>query len=326
MENTEKKIREVAQKLLKDKKVNLVIGFEKGTLPWKSRPAFIRKHEDVDKLVWNQFCENNLAVYIPFYKKMLDKGNTIAVVAKGCDARSLILHVQENVAKREQLIIIGVPCEGMLDRRKIEKEVAPEEITEIAVKDDSVTIKTEKEETQQKKSNFLSDDCIMCTHRKPVVYDELIDVQIKEPPGVKRETILNEFEKKDPEERWKYFAEEVSRCIRCYACRNACPGCYCNECFVDCSQPQWIGTTVDSETDLQLFQIIRTFHLAGRCVNCGSCSRACPMDIDITLLVSKLSQDSKQFFNYETGLEVDDMPMLNKYSEDDSNEGFFEEH
>ncbi|MCK4234283.1 4Fe-4S dicluster domain-containing protein [candidate division WOR-3 bacterium] len=325
MEKIDKKIREIASKLLKEGKVKLIIGFEKGTLPLKARPTFVRKPEEVEKLIWSSLCENNLAVYIPFYRKQLDNAEKIGVIAKGCDTRSLILHIQENIAKREQIVIIGVPCEGMLDRKKIEREVTPGIITESTENDDSITVKGNGFEKTLKKKDFLCEDCIICSHRKPIVYDEIVDIEIKEPEGVDVLNKVNEFESKEPEERWKAFTEEVSRCIRCYACRNACPACYCNECFVDCSRPQWLGTTVDSETDLQLFQIIRTFHLAGRCVNCGSCSRACPMDIDISLLVSKLSTDAKQYFGYETGVDIEGKPVLNKYSEDDSNEGFFEE-
>lgn len=326
MEKTEKKIQEVAQRLLKEGKADLVIGFERGTFGMKARPAFISKPEDAKKLVWNCFCENNLAVYLPFYRRMLDAGKKIAVIAKGCDARSLVLHRQENVCKDDQVYIVGVPCEGMIDRRKVEQAVAPAEVTEFECRDDSLTVRGADLETTLKKQDLLCEDCLMCEHRAPPVCDELIEAAVKEPVTKSRKSLLEEFESKSPEERWEYFTKEVSRCIRCYACRNACPACYCNECFVDCSQPQWLGTATDSPTDLQLFQIIRTYHLAGRCVNCGSCSRACPMDINISLLLSKLSDDAKTLFDYETGLEGEGQPVLNRYDEEDTNEGFFEEH
>jgi formate dehydrogenase subunit beta len=326
MEQIEKKIRETAEQLLKDGRVDLVIGFEKGTLPLKARPAFITKPEDVKRLIWNGFCENNLAVYIPFYRRLLDSGKKIAVIAKGCDARSIVLHRQENVCKDDQVLIIGIPCEGMIDRRKVEQEVAPAEVLEATSKNDSLLVKGSGFEKTLRKQDFICDDCRMCEHRTPPVYDELIEADIKEPESKTREALVKEFESKTPEERWEYFTKEVSRCIRCYACRNACPACYCNECFVDCTQPQWIGTATDDQTDLQLFQIIRTYHLAGRCVHCGSCTRACPMDINISLLLSKLSDDAKKLFDYETGIEAEGKPVLNKYQEDDTNEGFFEEH
>jgi formate dehydrogenase subunit beta len=325
MEKIEKKIREIAKKLLKDKKVSLIIGFEKGTLPLKSRPTFVRNNEDVEKLTWNSFCTNNLAVYIPYYRKYFNNGNTIAVIAKGCDIRSLVLHFQECLVDRSNIYIVGVPCSGMLDRRRIEKELYPDEIEEVTEKEDSIIVKGKSFEKKLNKTDYLSQDCLECAHRNPVIYDEIIDIKIKEPTTSDAKKRLDEFSAKDKDERWEIFTREVSECIRCYACRNACPGCYCEECFVDCTQPQWLGTSVDSISDLQMFQIVRTLHLAGRCVNCGNCSRACPMEIDISLLVRKLSQDAKEMFGYETGVKLEDKPLLSKYSEDDPNEGFFGE-
>lgn len=325
MNETEKKVKEIAKKLLKDKKVSLIIGFEKGSLPLKSRPAFIRNEEDIDKLTWDSFCTNNLAVYLPYYRKYFNKGDIIAVIAKGCDVRSLILHFQENLVKRDNIYIIGVPCAGMLDKRKIEKAVYPDEVQEVEENKDYVIVKGKDFEKKLKKLEYMDQDCLECKYRKPVIFDELIDVKVKEPDIIDVKKRLDEFSQKDNDKRWEMFTQEVSGCIRCYACRNACPGCYCEECFVDCTKPQWLGSAVDSISDLQMFQIVRTLHLAGRCVNCGSCSRACPMEIDISLLVRKLSEDAKDMFDYETGIKLEDKPLLTKYSEDDPNEGFFEE-
>lgn len=326
MEQIEKEIRKKAAKLLKEGKVDLVIGFERGTLPMKAHPSFASTPDDTERFIWNGFCATNLAVYIPFYRRMLDSGKKIAVIAKGCDARSIVLHRQENVCKEDQVYIIGIPCEGMIDRKKVQKEVAPAEVREATRKDDSLVLKGNGFEKTLKREDFICRDCLMCEHRTPPVYDELIEAKVAEPETMSRDALVKEFESKSPEERWAYFEKEVSRCIRCYACRNACPACYCNECFVDCTQPQWIGTSTDSQTDLQLFQIIRTYHLAGRCVNCGSCTRACPMDINISLFVSKLSNDAKKLFDYETGVKAEEKPVLNKYDEEDTNEGFFEEN
>jgi len=326
MKRIEKEIRKIADKLLKDKKVNLIIGFEKGTLPLRARPSFVRRPEEVEKLIWNSFCENNLAVYVPFYRRFLDQGDRIALVAKGCDVRSLVLHIQENVLKRNQITIIGIPCEGMIDRRKLAREVSQNEIMEVTEESTSIIVKGDGFEKKFKRDDVLCNDCLICTHKKPVIYDEIVDVEATEKTDFIERADIADFESKSLEDRWKFFAKETDRCIRCYACRNACPSCYCNECFVDCARPQWIGTTVDDKTDLQLFQIIRTFHMAGRCVNCGSCTRACPMEIGISLFVNKLSGDAKRLFNYETGLDIEEKPVLNKYNEEDSNEGFFEEN
>ena len=60
MENLENSIREVAEKLLSEKKVDLIIGYERGTLPLRTTPCFVDKVEDVQKLVWNASCDANL--------------------------------------------------------------------------------------------------------------------------------------------------------------------------------------------------------------------------------------------------------------------------
>ena len=73
---------------------------------------------------------------------------------------------------------------------------------------------------------------------------------------------LKEIESKSAEERWAYFQNILSPCIRCYACRNACPHCYCQECFVDTSGPQWVGKSIDPN-DVFTFHLFRAFHMAG---------------------------------------------------------------
>jgi formate dehydrogenase subunit beta len=163
---------------------------------------------------------------------------------------------------------------------------------------------------------FLYPSCQVCTRKNPVIYDELVGEEVEESVG---ETYpdIESFEGLSDEKRWQYFSEEMSRCIRCYACRNACPLCYCTECFVDASNPQWIGKSID-ESDTALFHIMRAFHLAGRCVECGACERACPLGIDIRKLNRKLSKDVLALFNYKAGISLDEVAPLATYRPDDS--------
>ena len=83
----ETNLREVARGLLKDKKVDVIIGYKKGTLPLLSQPIIIDSEEDVDKLIWNNLCYVNLAKYlVPRVSRFVDseKGNlTVGVVSKG---------------------------------------------------------------------------------------------------------------------------------------------------------------------------------------------------------------------------------------------------
>ncbi len=107
------KIREIAGKLLQEKAVDGVIGFRKGSVAMMNHPVFIRHAEQVPQLYWDGWCGVNLANYLP---KRQEK---IAIVAKGCDTRSIAVLMVENQIAREQLYIIGVPCRGMLDRRRV---------------------------------------------------------------------------------------------------------------------------------------------------------------------------------------------------------------
>ncbi len=60
----QKRIREEAKKLLENKEVDVIVGFGEGSLPLRATPIFVRNPEEVDRLIWNSFCENNLATYL----------------------------------------------------------------------------------------------------------------------------------------------------------------------------------------------------------------------------------------------------------------------
>ncbi|MFC2067450.1 Coenzyme F420 hydrogenase/dehydrogenase, beta subunit C-terminal domain [Chloroflexota bacterium] len=307
------KIKEVARDLLQQNKVDLVIGFEQGTLPLHSTPCFIRQEAEVDRLTWDSFCENNLAKYLP------KRPGKIAIVAKGCDVRAVVELIKENQLSREQVVIIGVPCRGMIDRKQVEAELGEKEILEVEEKDNDLILKGAEYKETLNRNDFLHPSCNICTHKNPVIYDILIGDMVTEQDNTSYLDI-EQFETRPAEERWDYLSNEFSKCIRCYACRNACPLCYCQECFVDSTCPQWIGKTTNT-SDTTSFHIMRAFHLAGRCVECGACERACPMGIDIRKLNTKLAKDVNDLFAYQAGINLEQAAPLATFKPDDP-EGF----
>ena len=310
MQHVERKIKAEAKKLLSAKKVDLVIGFEKGTLPLRVSPVFIYNEDHLDKLVWNCLCENNLATYVAKIGS-----RKVAVVAKGCDARSIVALIVEGQIKRDQVVVIGVPCQGMVDRRKVEKEIEGE-IVEVKEENSQIVVKGVNFEKAFEKEDYLYPSCRTCKYQSPPISDILIGEKIEENTEVNEYAEVEEYEKKSVNERWEYFAKEAAKCIRCYACRQACPMCYCEECFVDDSYPKWIEKGLDS-SDLAVWHIMRAYHQTGRCVDCGSCERACPMEIDLKFLTRKINKEVRDYFDFESGLDPAVSPPLATFSVQD---------
>lgn len=308
MNNIIEDIRETARQLLAEGKVDVVIGYEKGSLPLKATPCFVHAPQDVDKLIWDETCENNLAT---FATKTPGKK---AIIAKGCDSRALIVLIQENQLVRDDLYIIGVSCHGVIDKKKIEAETG--EIIEASITDGKISV-TGMEGTKEFDFTLVKDaTCQTCRYPNPVLEDTHMGGSIEVSQQAVAFADVIAMENKSDNERKAYFQEQMSKCIRCYACRNACPMCYCQECFVDCNSPRWLTGGVNRAENL-LFQTGRALHLAGRCVDCGACSRACPQGVDIRALSRKVNKDVLEMFNHESGINEEVKPALNQYSSDD---------
>jgi formate dehydrogenase subunit beta len=310
MADVSQAIRDTARRLLADGRVDVVIGFEAGTLPLRSSPCFVRDAADADRLVWNMSCENNLARYLPWVAEK------VGIVAKGCDARSVVGHLKEGRLERERVFIIGVPCRGMLDRRSIERRLAGKEVLQAQEGETEVIVGGEGFEIALSKEEFLHPSCRACRSRNPVIYDTLVGDPVAEGEAADEYADVREFEAKPAAERWAYFLAQTSKCVRCYACRNACPLCYCRTCFTDVTQPQWLGRTTDL-ADTLVFHIVRALHVAGRCVDCGTCDRACPLGVDVRKLTKKMEKDVEEFFHYKAGMSLDEPLPLATYSLED---------
>lgn len=275
MSHFSENIQEIASRLLAEETVTAVIGFGHSTVPNVAAPIIIQKKEDAQRLTWDDHCWINLANYLT------PETNRVGFIAKGCDARNLVVHMLEHRIERDKLYIIGIPCQGM-----------------------------------KKENGDLQENCIQCQHKMPVVVDEMIDGTAGEILEDSYEDVLA-IEAMSASERQAYFQTLFSTCIRCYACRNACPLCYCPTCFVDEAKPQWVGKGQD-DTDILTYHFLRAFHCAGRCTNCGACERACPMNINMRILTRKLSKSCKELFDWEAGVSLDSPPPLETYIPSDT--------
>jgi ferredoxin len=309
------KIREVAARLLSQGQVDCVIGYRQGSVPMRERPFFAYTPEEAAQLTWTSFCCNNLANYL--IRRQFGEAGKVAVVAQGCVSRSIVGLIKENQITREQVFVIGVPSPGMVDRRKVQATVGADKlITAVNEEGEELVVSGPGFEERIPRHTVLRDNCYTCQQRNPVIVDELIGEEGPPTHGGDIDAVAAPWEKLDPEARWAAFVDNYQACIRCYACRDACPLCYCHVCFVDETMPQWCGKTQD-EADVLTYHLLRAFHCAGRCTDCGACESACPMGIKVRRLTSKIEKDIRAMYGYTPGMGLESTPPMSVYRPDD---------
>ena len=318
MNNTERLLQDKVRELFRSNGIDLFIGFEKGTLPLISRPVFIESGDEADRLVWDAYGRNNLAVYLSrYFKEKQENFPTIGIACRGCTARSVNGLIFENQIPADKVKMIGMPCNGLIDRNKVLAKVMSTRIREAWEKDSEIHITLlDGEVFRLEREQVLADACLDCAY--PVM--DNMELKIQSPgrvPAHERYKDVNAFETLPAAERFRQFADQIANCIRCNACRQACPNCFCKECFADQARPGWVSPGNDI-SDVMLFHIGRIFHQAGRCTECGACARACPVHIDLRLFTGKLAKDAEQLFGQAAGMSASSPQVLSVYDEQDS--------
>ncbi|MBD3308185.1 hypothetical protein GF339_17195, partial [candidate division KSB3 bacterium] len=239
------------------------------------------------------------------------------IVAKGCDLRSIVTLIKEKQVPREKVVLIGVPCQGMIDLPKVEALINGEEVQDYQEHDGMLHITTKAgNEYSLQKTEILQDACIECRYPMPEGTDYLIEGTAKA-PGDSGYDAIDAFASKTTQERWDYFKQEMAKCIRCNACRQACPTCWCKECFAEQIDLKWIGVSPDL-SDAMIFHLTRIFHQAGRCVECDACYRACPMGVDLRTFTKKIGKDVEDLFGYFPDFNQETIPPISTFRENDS--------
>jgi ferredoxin len=280
-------LRALARDLLAKGTVKTVIGYKAERLANRVSPLIITSPDRAGELVWNKYCLNNLAVYLTRGEVM--RRGPAAVVVKGCDARAVCGLLQEGQIARQNVVIIGMVCEGV--------------------------------------GEPLLEMCKSCDVHVPRLADYIIPKEAQKPAEAAKtpaeaDAEVARLEALTPEERWKFWREKLERCIKCYACRQACPLCYCKRCVVEKNQPQWISTSAHAAGNFA-WNAIRAMHLAGRCGACGACERACPQGIPLMLLNKKMAKEVALHFNYRAGYDPAATPALRTFDARGDNDELF---
>lgn len=299
MQNVEKLMLERAKALLAEGKVQRVVGWKKGLFDDDVTPGVFDSVEELEKgFVYNKFCAANLSKYlvkitreIEIKKSTTRMNNTMAkqrdpnavdapipsevvlVFLKPNDSYSFTQLLKESRIVRDDVYAIGVPCQDSLEG---------------------------------------GDVCDSCAGKKIVSCDEYIEIDENSIFGEsKRLDVLDKFEKMTADERHEFWKNEFSRCIRCNACRNVCPACTCEKCVFDNNNLYTTQKVAETNFEESLFHIVRAWHVAGRCTDCGECSRVCPQGIPLYLLNRKYIKDINELYgDYQAGSDMESKPPM----------------
>ena len=273
----QEQLRTLCRRLLQNGTVQVVIGYGQADPDGPVHPVFVTRPDQVDELVWNDQCSINLTSYLK--REEIRALGKPAVVVKGCDERALVVLTRESQIDRSQIVVIGMACQGMGQPRERR--------------------------------------CLSCDVPMPRLADETIGEAVNQVlPAERRYAELEALQSLTAAQRMQYWQTELARCVKCYACRQACPLCYCQRCIVDKNRPTIVDTSATLKGNFA-WHITRAFHLAGRCIGCDQCTRACPVGIDLRLLNLSMAQAAESQLGFRPGMDPEAEPILGAYSQQD---------
>ena len=310
----QKVIREKAKDLLASGTVDRVIGWAEGEFFYDQTPEVFKTAEDIDaRFVYNGFSGANLSKYLV---KESRKEGKVAVFLKPCDTYSFSQLLKEHRIARENVYAVAIPCEGKLDIELIRAE-GIKGITSVSEEGEELKVATLYGEEKLAREKAVAERCKNCKSKKHVIYDEIIGEE-GEAIESGRFDMVEKLENMTEKERFAFWQNELSRCIRCNACRNVCPACTCEKCVFDNAASGIENKAPASSFEEQNFHIIRAFHVAGRCTDCGECSRVCPQSIPLHLLNRKFIKDINEFYGeYQAGADPEERYPLMNFTTDD---------
>ena len=311
---------EKAVSMLESGEVSAVLGWKRGEFDYDVTPAVFSSADEVrEGFVWNDFCGANFSKYLVGKTRQIE--GKILVFLKPCDTYSFNQLLTEHRFDRENVYAVGIPCEGMADIDKI-KAISGDGISAVECGEKiAVTTIYEDAPVEVALADVLEDRCAVCKGKNHVAYDELLGDEGEVLASARFDEVAR-LEAMSADERYAFWQAELSKCIRCNACRDICPACTCEKCVFGNPNSGVENKAVADSFEEKMFHIIRAFHVAGRCTDCGECSRVCPQNIPLHLLNRKFIKDINSFYGeYQAGAEVGSRAPLVNYTTEDLEPG-----
>lgn len=320
MQRISEEILSKCRALLEDGTADRVMGWENGEFFYDVTPAVFTK-DTLDNMIYDDFCASNQSKYLIAESK---KEAKIVALLKPCDTYSFNQLLKENRINRDNVYVLGIPCDGKIDVQKA-AQLGIKGITGVKSVGDEVVFDTIYGEKLCAKKDVLFEKCMACKGKKHMVYDALSN-EDQEPEKAEpndlfgnRFAYIENLEHMTPDERFDFWRGELSRCIRCNACRNVCPACSCLTCVFDNPKSGVDSKANTDDFEENLFHIIRAFHVAGRCTDCGECTRVCPQNIPLHLLNRKFIKDINELYGeYQAGADIELGMPLTSYTKQDA--------
>ena len=305
-----------AAELLSSGTVNRVLGWKAGEFSYDVTPALFTTAAEMEKdFVYGPFCGANFSKYL--VKETRKDEGKVLVFLKPCDTYSFNQLLTEHRFDREKVYAVAIPCDGMADIQRV-KDQAGDGVTGVECDGDNLIVHTLYDgDKTLAMADCLAERCVNCKSKKHVAYDELIG-ETGDVIDSHRFDEVEKLEKMTEDERFAFWQNELSRCIRCNACRDVCPACTCEKCVFGNPNSGVENKAISDSFEEKMFHVIRAFHVAGRCTDCGECSRVCPQNIPLHLLNRKFIRDIDNFYDeYQAGAEVGQRAPLVNYKQED---------
>ena len=307
---------EKARQYLADGRIDRVLAWEKGENPWDRTPAVFAA-DKIDELKYDDFCGPNLSKYL--VAETAKEGN-ILVFLKPCDTWSFNQLATEHRINLDKIVAVGVGCKGKVDVEKVRK-LGVKGILEMEADGDILKVKTLYGDHEINRKEVLLDKCLSCKGKEHKAGEEVIGESEETGIGDKFELVAK-LEAMTEDERFAFWRSELSKCIRCNACRNVCPACSCVKCVFDNPNTGVQNKAAADDFEENMFHIIRAFHVAGRCTDCGECSRVCPQGIPLHLFNRKFIKDINALYGeYQAGSDLEAKAPLTSFTTEDAEPG-----